>query len=111
MTFRADDNYECSKVLETKGYISFDPVVLVSRRGLPSFAILGSVGRKVLLKFTLVQALGLYTSCTAHRGSRGIALLFHDYGTRKGVREQRHAPGALYPRERPGIHCTGGYAA
>jgi hypothetical protein len=24
------------------------------------------------------------------------------------VRGQRHAPAALYPRERPGIHCTGG---
>jgi len=26
----------------------------------------------------------------------------------KGVRGQRHAPAALYPRERPGAHCTGG---
>jgi len=24
------------------------------------------------------------------------------------VRGQRHAPAAPYPRERPGIHCTGG---
>ena len=23
------------------------------------------------------------------------------------VRGQRHAPAALYPRERPGTHCTG----
>jgi hypothetical protein len=30
------------------------------------------------VKCTLVQALELYTGCTAHRGSRGIALLFHD---------------------------------
>jgi len=22
---------------------------------------------------------------------------------------QRHAPAALYPRERPGTHCTGGW--
>jgi hypothetical protein len=35
-------------------------------------------------KCTLVQALRLCTGRTAHRGSRGIALLFHDYGTRKG---------------------------
>ena len=25
------------------------------------------------------------------------------------MRGQRHAPAALYPRERPGIHCTGGW--
>ena len=25
------------------------------------------------------------------------------------VRDQRHAPAALYPRERPGTHCTGGW--
>jgi len=39
-------------------------------------------------KCTLVQALRLCTSRTAHRGSRGIALLFHDHGTRRwwGVR-------------------------
>ena len=35
-------------------------------------------------KCTLVQALRLCTGCTAHRGSRGIALLFHDHGTRRG---------------------------
>ena len=27
----------------------------------------------------------------------------------KGVRGQRHAPAALYPREKPGTHCTGGW--
>jgi hypothetical protein len=36
------------------------------------------------VKGTLVQALGLRTGLTAHRGSRGIALLFLDYGTRRG---------------------------
>ena len=41
-------------------------------------------------------------------GSRGIALLFLDHGTRRGE-GQRHAPAALYPRERPGTHCTGGW--
>ena len=35
------------------------------------------------MKCTLVQALRLCTGRTAHRGSRGIALLFHDYGTRR----------------------------
>ena len=33
---------------------------------------------------TLVQALRLCTGRTAHRGSRGIALLFLDHGTRRG---------------------------
>ena len=60
------------------------------------------------VKRTLVQALRLCTGRTAHGGSRGIALLFLDHGTRR-VRGQLHAPAALYPRERPGIPCTGGW--
>ena len=36
------------------------------------------------VKCTLVQALKLCTSRTAHRGSRGIALTFLDHGTRRG---------------------------
>ena len=39
---------------------------------------------KVKVKVTLVQALRLCTGHTAHRGSRGIALPFHDHGTRRG---------------------------
>jgi hypothetical protein len=39
---------------------------------------------KVKVKYTLVQALRLCTGCTVHRGSRGIALPFHDHGTRTG---------------------------
>ena len=35
------------------------------------------------LKCTLVQALRLCTGRTAHKGSRGIALLFLDHGTRR----------------------------
>ena len=35
---------------------------------------------KVKVKVTLVQALRLCTGRTAHRGSRGIALPFHDQG-------------------------------
>jgi len=38
---------------------------------------------KVKVKCTLVQALRLFTGRTAHRGSRGIALLFLDHSTRK----------------------------
>jgi hypothetical protein len=40
--------------------------------------------RKGKVKCTLVQALRLCTDRTAHRGSRGIALPFHDHGTRRG---------------------------
>jgi len=36
------------------------------------------ISYKVKVKVTLVQALRLCTGRTAHRGSRGIALLFHD---------------------------------
>ena len=36
------------------------------------------------VKFTLVQALRLCTGRTAHRGSRGIAVPFHDHDTRSG---------------------------
>ena len=36
------------------------------------------------VKCTPVQALRFCTGRTAHRGSRGIALPFHDYGTRRG---------------------------
>ena len=50
---------------------------------------------KVKVKCTRVQALRLCTGRTAHRRNRGIALPFHDHGTRRGVRGQRHAPTAL----------------
>ena len=40
--------------------------------------------RKLKVKYTLVQALRLCTGRTAHRRSRGIALLFLDHGTRRG---------------------------
>jgi hypothetical protein len=36
------------------------------------------------VKFSLVQALRLYTGRIAHRGSRGIAILFHDHFTTGG---------------------------
>jgi hypothetical protein len=39
---------------------------------------------KVKVKYTLVQALRLCTGRTAYGGSRGIALLIHDHGTRRG---------------------------
>jgi len=45
---------------------------------------LSILGCKKKVKCTLVQALRLCTGRTIHRGSRGIALLFHDHGTRRG---------------------------
>ena len=42
--------------------------------------------KKVKVKVTLVQALRICTGRTAHRGSRGIAVPFHDHGTRRGWR-------------------------
>ena len=39
---------------------------------------------KVKVKVTLVQVLRLCTGRTAHRGIRGVALPFHDHGTRRG---------------------------
>jgi len=38
----------------------------------------------IKVKVTLVQALRLCTGRTAHSRSRGIAILFHDHGTRRG---------------------------
>ena len=49
---------------------------------LPSWYLVEFVEGK--LNCTLVQALRLCTGHTAHRGSRGIALPFHDHGTRRG---------------------------
>ena len=40
--------------------------------------------RQSKVKCTLVQAPRLCTVRTAHRGSRGIAILFLDHGTRRG---------------------------
>ena len=45
----------------------------------------------------------------AQRVGRGIALLFHDHGTRRWVSGQQHAPAALYPRKRPCTRFTGGW--
>ena len=45
----------------------------------------------------------------AQRVSRGIALLFRDRGTRRGVSGQQHDPAALYPWERLGTHFTEGW--
>ena len=65
-----------------------------------SFCLLPFKCQKVV-KRTLVQALRLCTGRTAHRGSRGIALPFHDHGTRRGLRGQRHVLAAFSPGKDP----------
>jgi hypothetical protein len=50
----------------------------------------------------------LYRPPRAQRGSRGIALLFHDLGTRR-VWVVSTTPRPLHPRERPYTNCTGGW--
>ena len=50
---------------------------------------------KVKVKVTLVQALRLCTGRTSHKGSRGIALLFLDHGTRRGEGSASR-PGPLF---------------
>ena len=41
-------------------------------------------GKVKTVKCTLVQALRLCTGRAAHKGSRGIAILFDDHDTRRG---------------------------
>ena len=50
-----------------------------------------------------------YRPGVAQRMGRGIALLFHDRGTRRGSVVSVTAPAALYPGERPGTNCTEGW--
>jgi hypothetical protein len=45
----------------------------------------------------------------AQRVGRGIALLFHTSALEGGG--QRYAPAAIYPLERPGTRCIGGWVA
>jgi len=49
-----------------------------------------------MVKCALVQALRLCTGRTAYRGSRGIALLFLDHGTRRGEGSESR-PGRSLP--------------
>src|SRR5215469_4623858 len=49
-----------------------------------------------------------YTGLVALRGSRGIALLILNLSTRRGWVVST-TPRPLYPRERPGTHCRGGW--
>ena len=54
------------------------------------------------VKCTLVQALRLCTGRTVHRGSRGIALLFLDHGTRRGEGSASRPGRSLPPSPAPG---------
>ena len=54
----------------------------------------------VKVKCTLVQVLRLCTGRTAHRGSRGIALLFHDQRQQKGLWGSASRPGRSLPLEK-----------
>ena len=59
--------------------------------------VYSSLSQKVKVKCTLLQALRLCTGRTAHRRSRGIALLFHDHGTRRGEGSASR-PGSSLPQ-------------
>ena len=61
------------------------------------------------VKCTLVQALRFCTGRTAHRGSRGIALLFHDHGTRRGWGVSVTPRPLFTPGERAGTNFTGSW--
>jgi hypothetical protein len=64
---------------------------------------------EVKVKCTLVQALRLCTGRTAHRRSRGIALLFHNHGTRRGWGISVTRRPLFIPREKPGTDSTRGW--
>ena len=92
----------CNKVFST-----------VSRSGTGKTAVrcwrTGASACVLLLKCTLVQALRPCTGRTAHRGMRGIALLFLDHGTRRWC-EVSVTPRPLFTTGKdPGTHCTGGW--
>jgi hypothetical protein len=57
------------------------PLVSIQRTPLYSY---NNTFNLIKVKCALVQALRRCTGRTAHRGSRGIAVPFHDHGTRRG---------------------------
>ena len=61
-------------------------MIHLGRRSCHIFTEFGITMRvvKVKVKCTLVQALKLCTGRTDHKGSRGVALLFLDHGTKSG---------------------------
>jgi hypothetical protein len=55
------------------------------------------------------QVSHFFQATKALRESRDIALLSLLTSALEGVRGQRHAPAAFYPRERHGANCAGGW--
>ena len=83
--------FECRKSLFALKIFIFSPLCFMMLNSnmfrlnkKPSSGNLEYQIRKDKVKVTLVQALRLCTDRTAHRGSRGIAVPFHDHGTRRG---------------------------
>ena len=68
-----------------------------------SWSVLNNCSEVKKVKCTLVQALRLCTGRAAHRGSRGIALLFHDQGTRRGLGVSV-TPGPLFTPWKDPVH-------
>ena len=73
---------ECKCSLLTLGVAAGLVSILADQQHRQSRSLTYSKIKK--LNCTLVQALRPCTGRTAHRGSRGIALLFLDHGTRRG---------------------------
>jgi len=61
-----------------------------------------------LLWYKLVKG-PRYRPGVAQRVGSGIALLFHDRGTRRGWVVSSTPRPHFSPRDRPGTHCTGGW--
>ena len=95
-------HFTCSAV-NNKVYIKFCILIPVPCIFYFSFTV---TNKKVKVKVTLVQALKLCTGRTAHGGSRGIVLPFHDHGTRRGG-GLASRPGHSLPLRK--THCTGGW--
>ena len=84
--------WEFCYIIPKKMYLDMVYTTILPQRILCYMVRLGRVvfvqsciqSKKVKVKVTLIQALRFCTGRTAHRGSRGIALLFHDHGTRRG---------------------------
>jgi len=65
--------------------------------------VIGVIYKKVNVKWSR------YRPGVAQRVGRGIALLFHDRGTRRGWVVNSTPRPHFTPRERPGTHFTGGW--
>jgi hypothetical protein len=97
------------KVKAVQKWLNGQIVNMLFLRKYITYGLCDQMHWKKKIKVTLVQALRLCTGRVTHRGSRGIALLFQDHGTRRGW-EVSVTPRPLFtPGERPGTHCTGGW--